>query len=904
MRPRRRVGTRAERLGGGDAVEAQEGVEGPGGAQAGGLDAVAVEAAQHLRLQQGGEVQAAQVEEDAREAEGGERGGEAAGARGRAGSAAQGAGVGGDEQVAVGEAHADRSIVGAEPLAQEVAHRRRGARDLRGDPPVAGPHHELAARPELGQGPLDGAGAGELAGLVLPGLGHASGLRDDLGLLARGGPGRVAVGASVEAGEHGVDPELAAAREQQPGLEDIRRIDPLEVREHDGGGGVGVARVEAEHADRGVGAPGVVLAEPRQQGAQLDGREVAVAEGQQRRVDVLRGASHICIERERGGGVGVEREADETCLFDQVAKDPVDQARQLVRAGSRSPEPDHPRRADQRPQACEVSLRGRGVVAGGLEPALAQRGAQVLRRRGREAGGAGGEQEEQREARHAVAIYTLARVAGGGDPWQARRVPVTARYRPDPRYLELGDGFADVVAAAKFPRHVLRLRNDRWAARVGLDGLTDDEWAAHFAGFAALPGNLPRPLALRYHGHQFGAYNPGLGDGRGFLFAQLRDDADRLLDLGTKGSGQTPYARGGDGRLTLKGGAREVLASEQLEALGVDTCKTFSLFETGERLHRGDEPSPTRSSVLVRLSHSHVRFGTFQRLAHLREHARLARLVDHVVAYYHPQARREDPVATTAELLRAVARRAADTVAGWMVAGFVHGVLNTDNMNITGESFDYGPWRFVPTFDLEFVAAYFDETGLYAYGRQPQAVLWNLERLAEALLPLAPKEPLLAALQDYGPAYAEALCRRFLARLGLRSRGAGPDEALVDAAYAFMHRSQVGHDRFFFDWYGGEASAVRALAGPESGCYGATGPAGAAFAGLRAAWAAYEPAAPERLADPYYAGAGPCSLLVEEVEAIWAAIAGQDDWGPLHAKVAEIRRFGALHGHGPALLSG
>ena len=126
---------------------------------------------------------------------------------------------------------------------------------------------------------------------------------------------------------------------------------------------------------------------------------------------------------------------------------------------------------------------------------------------------------------------------------------------------------------------------------------------------------MPEPLALRYHGHQFRVYNPEIGDGRGFLYAQLRDGLDRLLDLATKGSGTTPYSRRGDGRLTLKGGVREILATEMLEALGVNTSKSFSLIETGEELMRGDEPSPTRSAVLVRLSHSHIRIGTFQRMA-------------------------------------------------------------------------------------------------------------------------------------------------------------------------------------------------------------------------------------------------------------------------------------------------
>ena len=160
---------------------------------------------------------------------------------------------------------------------------------------------------------------------------------------------------------------------------------------------------------------------------------------------------------------------------------------------------------------------------------------------------------------------------------------------PETAWTTLGPGFSDTVQAADFPQTMLRFRNQRWAQRVGLGGIDDDEWIAHFGRFEAIEGSLPQPQALRYHGHQFRVYNPDIGDGRGFLFAQLRDGPrddprSRLLDLGTKGSGTTPYSRSGDGRLTLKGGVREILATEMLEALGVYSSKTFSLIETGEQL--------------------------------------------------------------------------------------------------------------------------------------------------------------------------------------------------------------------------------------------------------------------------------------------------------------------------------
>ncbi|AKT41157.1 protein adenylyltransferase SelO family protein [Chondromyces crocatus] len=475
-------------------------------------------------------------------------------------------------------------------------------------------------------------------------------------------------------------------------------------------------------------------------------------------------------------------------------------------------------------------------------------------------------------------------------------MPTSPSYRSAPLFPSLGEGFFDPVEAARFPERILRFRNQRWAERVGLGSLDAEAWEAHFARFEPLPGNLDRPLALRYHGHQFGTYNARLGDGRGFLFAQLRDagrgpddpEKGRLLDLGTKGSGQTPWSRGGDGRLTLKGGVREVLATEMLEALGVSTSKTFSLFETGESLFRGDEPSPTRSSVLVRLNHSHIRFGSFQRHAHLGHKDRLDALLQFSVEHHLPEARaQEGPLPVG--FLHEVTRRSAALCASFMAAGFVHGVLNTDNMNITGESFDYGPYRFLPVYDPAFTAAYFDETGLYAFGRQPRTFVWNLARLAEALSPLCPDAAFAPALRAFEPAFVEALHAKFLRRLGLTSNGPEEDEALLDACLGFLQESGVGYDRFFFDWYGGLASAARARRSPVATKY-----TGTRFVALERAMGGHDPARVELLDDPYFQGDGPCSLLIDEIEAIWSDIAERDDWSAFEAKVERIRRFGAL----------
>ena len=436
----------------------------------------------------------------------------------------------------------------------------------------------------------------------------------------------------------------------------------------------------------------------------------------------------------------------------------------------------------------------------------------------------------------------------------------------------LGPDFFDPVAPARFPAHILRHRDQRWAARIGLDTLSEAEWIDRMARFTPIPGSLPEPLALRYHGHQFRQYNPDLGDGRGFLYAQLHDLEDgRLLDLGTKGSGTTPWSRSGDGRLTLKGGVREILATAMLEALGVETSKSLSLVETGEALHRGDEPSPTRSAVLVRLSHSHIRIGSFQRLAARQEPDNILRLLDHVIRHYMPGLWHDDPATRAASFLAEVVERCATLAAQWMAAGFVHGVLNTDNINVTGESFDYGPWRFLPHYDPAFTAAYFDHSGLYAYGRQPDTILWNLVRLAECLLPLAEKDALQAAIERFPPAFQTALTASVIRRLGLAPAGAAQDTALAQAWWQWLAASQTPFEQAFFDTY-----AKRRPPGTE------------AFAPVQDLLDAYKPAPGANPDHPYFTAQTPCTMLLEDVEALWTPIADQDDWTPLHHKLQTI----------------
>lgn len=465
--------------------------------------------------------------------------------------------------------------------------------------------------------------------------------------------------------------------------------------------------------------------------------------------------------------------------------------------------------------------------------------------------------------------------------------PQAAAYRPERTILTLPDTLYDPVRAADFPQTILRFRNDRAAATVGLDTLDDAGWIRHFGRFAPLSGSLDRPLALRYHGHQFRHYNPDLGDGRGFLFAQLRDDRDRLLDLGTKGSGTTPWSRAGDGRLTLKGGVREILATEMLEALGVHTSRSFSLIETGEALQRGDEPSPTRSAVLVRLSHGHIRIGSFQRLATLGDTDGLHALVHYCLTELYGEMPGSNPAA---RLLELVAHATARLAASYMAAGFVHGVLNTDNINITGESFDYGPWRFAPQWQSGFTAAYFDQNGLYAFGRQPGAIHWNVVQLAIALRLIAPVETLAPMVDAYSAAYEAAFRSAILARLGVRAQDEARDFALLGAMEAALAETDTAIDRFFFDWRGGRLRVdTDAYADPR-------------FAAFRTLAADYVPAAP--LDHPYWGDPAPCGMLIADVEALWAPIAADDDWAPLAARIAAIRRMGDAMRIPPAAAGG
>ena len=468
--------------------------------------------------------------------------------------------------------------------------------------------------------------------------------------------------------------------------------------------------------------------------------------------------------------------------------------------------------------------------------------------------------------------------------------------KPCRNHLALGRGMFKRVKPDRFPQTQIRYRNQGWAQHIGIGDLSEAEWIDRFAHFKPFPGSLKAPLALAYHGHQFGVYNPDIGDGRGFLYAQMRDPVDgKLLDFGTKGSGQTPFSRSGDGRLTLKGAVREVIATEMLTALGVNTSQTFSIIETGEQLQRQDEPSPTRSAVLVRLSHGHIRIGSFQRLAYNSDNTAIEHLLRYCAkTYFHDRLDHQAPMdALAVDFIAAVAENLATLVASWMAAGFVHGVLNTDNFNITGESFDYGPWRFLPRFEPGFTAAYFDHQGRYAYGRQPDATFWALCRLAECFTGFASTDALEKALQAFNAHINTAMIEAVSQRLGINSDW--PEaETLIQTLFAVMVAGEVDFEEVFFDWYGGCNASARADSSKRRQFYTSAG-----FASVKDLLAAAPAREGITLEHGYFARQDPFRMLIDDVEALWTPIARSDDWAGLEDALATIELMADGYGNYP-----
>ena len=340
----------------------------------------------------------------------------------------------------------------------------------------------------------------------------------------------------------------------------------------------------------------------------------------------------------------------------------------------------------------------------------------------------------------------------------------------DNSYARLPDRFFTKMAPTPVRAPGLVALNRPLAERLGLE----PEALASEAGVAALAGNAvpggAEPLAQVYAGHQFGGWSPQLGDGRAILLGEVVAPDGARFDIQLKGSGPTPYSRMGDGRAWLGPVMREYIVSEAMAALGVPTTRALAAVTTGDIVLR---EAPLPGAVFTRVASSHIRVGTFQFFASRQDTEALQALTDHAIA-------RHDPDADGAlGLLEGVVERQASLIATWMGLGFIHGVMNTDNMTVSGETIDYGPCAFMDAYHPMRVFSSIDRNGRYAFGRQPDVAMWNLAQLASALLPLiGDVEPAQAAIDRFPDLFRAEWLRVFRAKLGLQTEAEG-DEALI-----------------------------------------------------------------------------------------------------------------------------
>ena len=438
-------------------------------------------------------------------------------------------------------------------------------------------------------------------------------------------------------------------------------------------------------------------------------------------------------------------------------------------------------------------------------------------------------------------------------------------------YFFLNEKFYDEVQPASFPNTIIRYKNNNFNE---FKNLSDEDWISFFGLFNHKMLPIKKNLAMRYHGHQFRVYNPDIGDGRGFTIAQFYK-GEKLYDLGTKGSGVTPYSRGGDGRLTLKGGVREVLCSGYLDAQGVNSSQSLSLIETGENLIRNDEPSPTRSSILVRVSHSHIRIGTFQYHAYHQDHESLDLLMKSVGKYYLSFEEKEN---TPINFFSNVVERSAKLAASYHISGFVHGVLNTDNINVTGESFDYGPYRFMEKYDPQKVAAYFDYSGLYKFSNQTDAFFWNLQQLASIMTIFLEQNDIIDELKKYVSYYNKEVISLFFKKLLLKpSEDLENNQKFLNEFYQILSHYPYLYEEIFYDLRGGRQNKrfqkeIKIKYKDHD---------------LEKIFCNQEAIIDFDYLEPFELE----TLLYEEIEKIWFQIDKNDDWSLFNKKINSINEY-------------
>ncbi|PLP91888.1 YdiU family protein [Pseudomonas sp. FFUP_PS_473] len=361
----------------------------------------------------------------------------------------------------------------------------------------------------------------------------------------------------------------------------------------------------------------------------------------------------------------------------------------------------------------------------------------------------------------------------------------------DNRFARLGDAFSTSVLPEPIAEPRLVVASDAAMALLDLDPTE-----AHSPVFAELFSGHKlwaeaEPRAMVYSGHQFGSYNPRLGDGRGLLLGEVRNDAGEYWDLHLKGAGQTPYSRMGDGRAVLRSSIREFLASEALHALGIASNRALCVIGSNTPVWRETQE---HAAMLLRLAPSHVRFGHFEYFYYTRQPEQQKILAEHVLNHHFPECR--DQPEPYLAMFRSIVERNAELIAHWQAYGFCHGVMNTDNMSILGITFDFGPFAFLDDFDARFVCNHSDDQGRYSYSNQVPIAHWNLSALAQALTPFISVEALRETLALFLPLYEAHYLDLMRRRLGL-THAEDADKALIEGLLQVMQQGAVDYTLFF-----------------------------------------------------------------------------------------------------------
>lgn len=361
----------------------------------------------------------------------------------------------------------------------------------------------------------------------------------------------------------------------------------------------------------------------------------------------------------------------------------------------------------------------------------------------------------------------------------------------DNRFARLGDVFSTSVLPEPLAEPRLVVASDAALALLDLEPAQaeDPVFAEIFSGHKLWADADAR--AMVYSGHQFGSYNPRLGDGRGLLLGEVYNDAGEHWDLHLKGAGQTPFSRMGDGRAVLRSSIREFLASEALHALGIPSSRAACVIGSSTPVWREKHE---QGAMILRLAPSHVRFGSFEYFYYTKQHDHLKTLVDHVLNLHYPHCL-EQPEPYLA-MYKEIVERNAELIAKWQAYGFCHGVMNTDNMSILGITFDFGPFAFLDDFDQNFICNHSDHEGRYSYSNQVPIGQWNLSALAQALTPFIEVETLREAIGLFLPLYQAHYMDLMRRRLGLTTAQDG-DEMLISRLLKLMQNSGVDYSLFF-----------------------------------------------------------------------------------------------------------